>query len=53
MKFKFRNQLSKDHWQIELLPICGIFSSDKTYCFIIGWLFWVLEFWVGDVDELV
>ena len=54
MKVMFRNWYEKGYWQICILPALGIFKNEgRGGCFYLGWLFFVVEVWWGDIEDLV
>ena len=58
MKCKLRYQGPKrdntDLWQFNILPEISIFSGQGAWCItFVAWLFWRLEFWWGDIKDLV
>lgn len=48
-------------WQMTLLPEFTLWFYDdekntdesKTICIAFGWLFWFIEFWIGNCEDLI
>lgn len=55
MKIKFRNWCKNDGTgkQICILPLCGFYWNEDSYCLQIGWLNFCMELWFGNVEELI